>query len=120
MAKAAIIDSDAVARSIASDALADIGFDCDEYDSAESFSAASTAYDAYIVEMMLPEIDGVQLCQKIRATSDAPIVAHTVCSGIEWKAAAYFAGADYYVCKSASNSELKLAVLSVIRRTGIE
>lgn len=120
MLNAAIIDSDAVARSAVSDALFDIGIASDEYDSAETLSVITATYDVYIVEMMLPEIDGVQLCQRIRSITDAPIIAYTVCSGIEWKTAAFFAGVDCYVCKSASPNELKIGVLSVIRRARIQ
>ncbi|MBR2951438.1 MAG: response regulator transcription factor [Clostridia bacterium] len=73
-------------------------------------------YDAIIMDIMMPELDGFSACREIRRTSDIPIIMLSA-RGEEYdKINGFEFGADDYVVKPFSPRELLLRVNAVLRR----
>jgi DNA-binding response OmpR family regulator len=70
-----------------------------------------------ILDLMLPKINGEEVCQKIRQVSDIPIIMLTAKSSEENKVEGFNYGADDYITKPFSPRELALRVNAVLRRT---
>jgi DNA-binding response OmpR family regulator len=66
---------------------------------------------------MLPGIDGLEVCRRLRQTSAVPVVMLTALGEEENRIAGLQLGADDYVTKPFSPRELALRVSSVLRRT---
>ena len=64
-----------------------------------------------------PAIDGAEVCRRIRASADIPVILLTALSGTEDRIDGLEAGADDYITKPFSPRELVLRVHSVLRRT---
>ena len=81
---------------------------------AETFS-----YDMILLDILLPQLDGVSLCQKLRAKRfQTPILLLTGQGGAHQKAIALNAGADDYVVKPFDAEELIARVQALLRRGG--
>jgi DNA-binding response OmpR family regulator len=75
--------------------------------------------DLILLDLMLPEIDGLQVCRRVRAEHpDLPIVMLTALGEAEDRIAGLELGADDYVTKPFSPRELVLRIDSVLRRAG--
>lgn len=70
-----------------------------------------------ITDLMMPHLDGVQLCKRIRAISDVPIIVLSVRGQERSKIEALDAGADDYVTKPFSMGELQARVRAALRRS---
>ncbi|GKV56617.1 DNA-binding response regulator [Sporosarcina sp. NCCP-2222] len=75
-----------------------------------------TAFDLVLVDWMLPEMDGITLCQNIRWKSDVPIIMISARKEDEDKVEGLDTGADDYLAKPFSLAELKARVASHLRR----
>jgi DNA-binding response OmpR family regulator len=80
--------------------------------------AVSNQYDAIILDLMLPGMDGLEVCQKIRdeAKSDVPIIMLTARDTLEDKISGLDRGADDYLIKPFAIQELEARLRSLIRR----
>jgi DNA-binding response OmpR family regulator len=78
---------------------------------------ASHKPDLVVLDLMLPGIDGLEVCRRLRATSSVPVVMLTALGEEENRIAGLQLGADDYVTKPFSPRELALRVSSVLRRT---
>lgn len=77
------------------------------------------AYDAVILDVMLPGKDGITLLKEARAGGcRAPVLMLTAKSEVEDKVAGLESGADYYLTKPFDRQELLAVVKSVLRRKG--
>lgn len=74
------------------------------------------SYSLIILDVMLPDIDGFQILQKIRDTSNIPVLMLTAKSNEEDKVFGLRLGADDYLTKPFSINELMARVNSLIRR----
>jgi len=72
--------------------------------------------DLIVLDVMLPELDGLELCRQVRAASDVPIIFLTARSTERDKLAALALGADDYLTKPFSPRELVARVQAVLRR----
>ncbi len=72
--------------------------------------------DLIVLDLMLPGIDGLEVCRTIRAESDVPIIMLTARTTDEDKLAGLELGADDYVTKPFSPRELAARVRTVLRR----
>ncbi|MEZ5074626.1 MAG: response regulator transcription factor [Solirubrobacterales bacterium] len=80
--------------------------------------AGSTDYDAIVLDVMLPGIDGIEVCRRLRADGVwAPILMLTARDGVADRVAGLDEGADDYLTKPFSYAEL-LARLRALGRRG--
>ncbi|WP_243228490.1 response regulator transcription factor [Microbacterium sp. CIAB417] len=73
--------------------------------------------DLVVLDRMLPGIDGVEVCRRIRRTSQVPVIMLTALGAPEDRIDGLEAGADDYLPKPFSPRELVLRVRSVLRRS---
>ena len=73
-------------------------------------------YSLIILDIMMPDLDGFQVLQKIRQTNNVPVLMLTAKSGEEDKVSGLRMGADDYLTKPFSINELMARVNSLIRR----
>lgn len=80
--------------------------------------AVKNDYDAIILDIMLPGLDGLEICEKLRmdAGNSTPIIMLTARDTLDDKIAGFNLGADDYVIKPFAIAELEARVLSQIRR----
>jgi two-component system, OmpR family, KDP operon response regulator KdpE len=79
-------------------------------------AVALTPVDAAIVDMLLPDGDGVELCRRLREWSDMPIIVLSAICEEDEKIRALGAGADDYLTKPFSPRELLARLAAVLRR----
>ncbi|MCX5205412.1 response regulator transcription factor [Streptomyces sp. NBC_00237] len=72
--------------------------------------------DLVVLDLMLPGMDGLQVCRELRARGPVPVIMLTARSGEEDRILGLEVGADDYVTKPFSPRELVLRVTSVLRR----
>ncbi len=83
--------------------------------------ATATAYDAIVLDVMLPGIDGLETCRRLRDESVwTPILMLTARDGVEDRVAGLDGGADDYLLKPFAFSELLARLRAVIRRGPVE
>jgi DNA-binding response OmpR family regulator len=78
--------------------------------------AAEHEPDLVVLDLMLPGIDGLEVCRRLRAGSDVPVVMLTALGEESDRVVGLQLGADDYVTKPFSPRELALRVASVLRR----
>jgi DNA-binding response OmpR family regulator len=84
-------------------------------DGEEALRQAQDA-DLIVLDLMLPRIDGIEVCRRIRATSDVPIIMLTARSEEIDTLVGLRIGADDYMTKPFSPAELVARVATVLRR----
>ena len=77
---------------------------------------ASFAPHLVLLDLMLPEMDGFDICREIRKTSDAPIIMLTAKGEVFDKVLGLTLGADDYIVKPFDGKELVARVKAVLRR----
>ena len=80
--------------------------------------AASQQVDLIILDVMMPRMDGLEACQRIREFSDVPIIMLTAKADDMDKLMGFEHGADDYLTKPFNILELKARVRALLRRTG--
>ncbi|WP_284574424.1 response regulator transcription factor [Streptomyces sp. 2P-4] len=75
------------------------------------------APDLVVLDLMLPGLDGLEVCRRLRADRPVPVIMLTARGGEEDRIAGLELGADDYVTKPFSPRELVLRVESVLRRS---
>lgn len=97
------------------------GYDVDAgYDGAQAVEMArNNDYDLIILDLMMPKIDGLQACVKIREFSNVPIIMLTARSEDADKIIGLESGADDYITKPFNILELKARIRALIRRAGM-
>lgn len=79
--------------------------------------ATRSQYDALIVDLMLPRMDGLTMCRKLRgAGHDTPVVMLTSRDTVEDTIEGFDAGADDYLTKPFSLQELEVRLRALVRR----
>ncbi len=95
----------------------DMDVDC-AYDGEEALTKArEKEYDIILLDLMLPKIDGLQVCQQIREFSDVPIVMLTAKGEDMDKILGLEYGADDYITKPFNILEVKARLKAIMRRT---
>jgi len=72
--------------------------------------------DLVILDLMLPGIDGIEVCRRLRAASDVPILMLTAKDTVEDRVTGLDAGADDYLLKPFSFDELLARIRALFRR----
>jgi two-component system OmpR family response regulator len=80
------------------------------------FNAESWEYDAVVLDLMLPRVDGWQVLKKLRARKSTPVLLLTARDALADKVAGLNAGADDYLTKPFELGELIARVRALIRR----
>jgi two-component system, OmpR family, KDP operon response regulator KdpE len=80
--------------------------------------AAVRPPDAAIIDLILPDIDGIEVCRRLREWSSAPIIVLSAVGEEEQKVRALDAGADDYVTKPFGPAELVARLQATLRRSG--
>jgi two-component system response regulator BaeR len=75
------------------------------------------AVDLILLDLMLPDVDGIGLCKQIRAFSNVPIIMLTAKSEEIDRLLGLELGADDYICKPFSPKEVIARIKAVLRRT---
>ena len=76
-----------------------------------------TPVDLVVLDLMLPGIDGLEVCRRLRETGDVPVIMLTALGDEQDRVVGLQRGADDYVTKPFSPRELALRVDSVLRRS---
>ncbi|NMA69600.1 MAG: response regulator transcription factor [Desulfitobacterium sp.] len=76
--------------------------------------------DLIILDVMLPEIDGFEVCRRIREKSTVPIILLSAKGDIVDKSVGFNMGADDYITKPFSPVELALRIKAMLRRSSFQ
>ncbi len=82
--------------------------------------AESTPPDLVVLDVMLPELDGLEVCRQLRQTADIPILMLTAKDAVEDRVRGLDAGADDYLVKPFALDELLARIRALLRRTKSE
>lgn len=96
------------------------GMDVDcAYDGEEALEyARKTEYDVVLLDIMLPKLDGFEVCQQIREFSNMPIIMLTAKTEDIDKILGLEYGADDYIAKPFNILEVKARIKAIMRRSG--
>ncbi|MDR1275359.1 MAG: response regulator transcription factor [Candidatus Accumulibacter sp.] len=80
--------------------------------------AATRSYDLIVLDVMLPAIDGYQVCRRLRedAGCETPVIMLTARDALDDRLSGFSAGADDYLVKPFALSELAARIEAVLRR----
>lgn len=114
-----VVDDDPTVAEVVTGYLVRAGFSVEHAaDGAAALACAGRAWpDLVILDLMLPGLDGLEVCRRLRATGPVPVVMLTARGDEEDRIAGLELGADDYVTKPFSPRELVLRVESVLRRS---
>jgi two-component system KDP operon response regulator KdpE len=98
------------------------GYEVETADTVESALAAAAMRppEAVILDLVLPDGTGTDVCRELRTWSSAPVIILSAVGEEREKVAALDAGADDYVTKPVGIDELLARLRAVLRRTGSE
>lgn len=113
-----IVDDDPDIRKVLSLLLKDSYFVAEAADGAEavSYLRANPDTDLVVLDVMMPGMDGLETCAKLREFSNAPVLFLTAKSAERDRVAAYQSGGDDFLSKPFSQAELLAKVSSLLRR----
>lgn len=78
--------------------------------------ALNEPFDCVLLDVMLPQLNGIEVCRRLRKISDVPILLITARDEVMDRVAGLDAGADDYIVKPFAIEELLARVRSVLRR----
>ncbi|WPK11193.1 response regulator transcription factor [Lysinibacillus louembei] len=80
--------------------------------------ALANPYDCILLDVMLPQLNGIEVCRRVRQQSQVPIILLTARDAVMDRVAGLDAGADDYIVKPFAIEELLARIRSIMRRTG--
>lgn len=118
MARIVLVEDDIEIRRLVAEALADQGHDVESAPSAmEGLELAiKGSPDLVLLDLGLPDLDGTELLRMIRAVSQVPVIVVTARGADSVVVSTLDAGADDYLVKPFSVSQLEARVRAVLRR----
>lgn len=113
-----IVEDEPDLRSGLTRALRDEGYAVDAVDNGEDglFNAESTGYDAVILDVMLPRLDGWEVLRRLRRSKQTPVLMLTARDQSRDRVKGLDTGADDYVVKPFDLPELLARLRALIRR----
>jgi len=113
-----VVDDDATVSEVVDRYLRNAGFDVDRVADGPAALRADEAahYDLVVLDLMLPGLDGLEVCRRLRRRRPVPVIMLTARGEEADRVAGLEYGADDYVTKPFSPRELTLRVRSVLRR----
>jgi DNA-binding response OmpR family regulator len=120
MARVLVVDDDPTVREVVVSYLRAAKHEVAEASDGEAALATmrNKAADLVVLDLMLPGIDGLEVCRRLRTTSDVPVIMLTALGNETDRVVGLELGADDYLTKPFSPRELVLRVESVLRRSG--
>src|SRR5947199_8898136 len=79
--------------------------------------ARERPFDLVVLDIMLPGLDGISVCRRLRSTGSVPILLLTALGGTEERVRGLDSGADDYLVKPFAYEELLARVRALLRRT---
>ena len=121
MAKILVVDDEKVLVKGIKFNLENEGYEVEcAYDGAAALELAREGrFDLILLDVMMPEMDGLEACMKIREFSNVPIIMLTAKSEDADKLMGFECGADDYLTKPFNILELKARVRALLRRAGM-
>jgi two-component system response regulator RegX3 len=120
-ARILLVDDDPGIREVVTYALEREGFDVAEAaDGEAALELAPDGFDLVILDVMLPGIQGTEVCERLRTESTIPILMLTAKDAEADRVAGLELGADDYVCKPFSTAELVSRVRAMLRRRELD
>ena len=115
-----MIEDDEQLASLVAEYLGDASIDvCVQNTASDGLRATErTHYDAVVLDVMLPDVDGFEVCRRIRAASDVPILMLTARGDEMDRIIGLELGADDYLPKPFNPRELLARLKAILRRTG--
>lgn len=80
--------------------------------------ALENDYDVILLDIMMPEMDGIEVCEQLRLEKQTPVIMLTAKGEEANRVQGFEVGADDYIVKPFSPREVVLRVKAVLRRTG--
>jgi two-component system response regulator RegX3 len=122
LSRVLVVDDEEAIRDAVSFALRSQGFDVDAVEDGEEALDAirHDEYEVLILDQMLPRLSGVEVCRRVRSTSDIPIIILTARDAEVDRVLGLEAGADDYVTKPFSMAELMSRVRAILRRRELD
>jgi two-component system OmpR family response regulator len=113
-----VIEDEADLRRALEQALREDGYAVDSAEDGETglFKAKAWEYDALVLDIMLPEMDGWEVLRRLRGTKSTPVLALTALDSVSDRVRGLDLGADDYVVKPFEISELLARLRALIRR----
>jgi two-component system response regulator MprA len=115
-----VVDDEPAVREAVDRALRLEGYDTDlARDGAEALDAlAAHAPDALVLDVLMPHVDGLEVCRRLRAAGDrTPVLVLTARDGVPDRVRGLDAGADDYLVKPFALEELLARLRALLRRT---
>jgi two-component system response regulator RegX3 len=121
-ARVLVVEDEPAIRESVAYALRSEGFDVDESADASSALAAVEAapYDVVLLDIVLPDLSGIEVCRRVRVRSDVPILMLTARDAEADRVLGLETGADDYVTKPFSMLELVSRVRAILRRRTLD
>ena len=118
MARVLVVDDDPTVREVVVSYMRAHGHAVTEAtDGEQALAAMRTARaDLVVLDLMLPGIDGLEVCRRLREADDVPVIMLTALGSEADRVVGLERGADDYITKPFSPRELALRVDSVLRR----
>ena len=116
-----VVDDEPIVRDVVSRYLRRDGFETLEAESGEAARAMIESHDPALVvlDVMLPGVNGLELCRWIRSSSSLPVILLTARGDEADRIVGLELGADDYVTKPFSPRELAVRVRNVLRRSNV-
>jgi DNA-binding response OmpR family regulator len=114
-----VVDDDPTNTKLLKFLLSDEGYDVTTVNSATEALALTSddVFDLLILDIMMPEIDGLDLCRRIRQTSTTPIIFISARGEVKDKVSALRLGGDDYISKPFDPNEVLARTWATLRRT---
>ncbi|WP_457745644.1 response regulator transcription factor [Sulfurimonas sp.] len=120
MLKILLIEDDIDMQELIQDYLHNYDFEVDAFsqpkEAIEKFQRDPKRYDLVVLDLMLPQMDGFDVCKSLRKLSDTPIIISSARGEVSDKILAFEAGADDYLAKPYEPRELIIRINAILRR----
>ena len=117
--KVLLVEDDPSIAAVVRRGLGDAGFEVEHVETAGGARAAE-GYDFVLLDLGLPDGDGLDVCRDIRAKSKVPVIIVTARSDELDRVVGLEIGADDYVVKPFGMRELIARIRAVLRRSGLD
>ncbi|WP_345993605.1 response regulator transcription factor [Sulfurimonas sp. HSL-1716] len=115
-----LIEDEIEMQELISNYLLNYGYDVVSYtkpkDAIEDFKKNADRYDIVILDLMLPDMDGFDVCKNLKSYADIPVIISSARGDIGNKIHGFEIGADDYLAKPYEPRELVLRIEAVLKR----